>query len=314
MRSPSVDTWLRATAVVMEESDTKRREVDTRLRSHAQKLETLLRCHARQSLRSVPPRVLINEHKLGLSDVISPSRGRVWVHRVGYFHSLLTNEAATRCLESIGEDPEVLFSGSDQLFPLAGRDGDTWRLLPLADSRMSDHIGVSTLVVTADRKLVFWTQGNNAQQSRNQFVSTGSGSADWGDRVGDDLKASLVRGMEREFVEESFGGDRPPPFECRTRVLGYFRWLSRAAKPEFTGVTRITLDAHRLRPNVAEVNRRNRAQLCRDVPTLDELARVLDELLLGEQASVSFWANVPALREAIDEAPDDWSAFLYPQA
>lgn len=310
VRSPAVDSWLRANPVGMEECQTKRDDVDRQLRTHAGMLETVLRCHARKSLRSVPPRALFNEEKLGLSDGISPRRPNVRVHRVGYFHSLLTNEAAAKSLEALGEDPKVVFSGADHLYPVDRANGQAWSLLPLAQSGMSDHIGVSTLVVTRDRKLVFWNQGSNAQQSRNRYVSTGSGSCDWHDRVDADLKATLTAAMEREFREESFGDGVPPPFEHSTRVIGYFRWLSRGAKPEFTGATRIGLDAHRLRPNTAEVNRRGRSRLCRDVPTLECLVRVLGELLETEMASVSLWANALALREAVAEAPADWSAFL----
>lgn len=309
VRSASVDRWLRASPLLMEDSTVKRDEVVARLRGHAGQLETLLRCHARESTRAVPPRVLLNEPKLGLSDGISPARATVRVHPVSYFHSLLTNEAATRSLESLDEDPEVVFSGGDLLFPI-DRSGDSWSLLPLMQSRMSDHIGVSTLVVTRDRKLVFWNQGDNAQQSRNLFVSTGSGSCDWSDRVDGDLKATIVRSMEREFSEESFGGERPPSFECETRVLGYFRWLLRAGKPEFTGVTYVALDAHQLRPNIVEVNRRRRVELSREVPDLAALRQVLDELLASSHASVSFWMNLLTLREAISDAPDEWSDFL----
>ena len=50
---------------------------------------------------------------------------------------------------------------------------------------------------------MFWNQGSNAQQSRNRYVSTGSGSCDWHDRVDADLKATLTAAMEREFREEA---------------------------------------------------------------------------------------------------------------
>ena len=309
VRSSRVDAWLREHEVAMREDRCKREDVDRLLRDHAPMLETVLRCHGRKSLRADPPRVLFNEDKLGLSDGISPSRPEVRVHEVGYFHSLLTNEAATRCLEPRSADPEPVFSGSRLLFPVDRHDG-LWTLRSVAHSRMSDHIGVSTLVVTRDRKLVFWNQGNAAQQSRNSHVSTGSGSCDWSDRVGSDLKATMVAAMEREFLEESFGGEAPPAFARRTRVLGYFRWLSRAGKPEFTGVTHIDLDAPHLRPNIAEVNRRQRERLCRDVPTLPDLIGVLGEVLESDKSSVSLWANALALREAIAESPAEWGAFL----
>lgn len=310
IRSSTVDTWLRANHVAMQECHVKRDDVVRRLRAHAGMLEIVLRCHARKSLRSVPPQALFNEQKLGLSDGVSPGRSCVRVHRVGYFHSLLTNEAAAARLEACDADSQLIFSGADQLFPVERADAHVWQLFPLAQSGMSDHIGVSTLVVTQDRKLVFWNQGRNAQQSRNRYVSTGSGSCDWADRVDGDLTATLVAAMEREFKEESFGGAAPPAFDRRTRVIGYFRWLSRGAKPEFTGVTRVELDAHQLRPNTAEVNRRGRSRLCRDVPTLDSLVGVLGELLDTEEVSVSMWANVLALREAVVQAPAEWSVFL----
>lgn len=311
VRSEALDSWLRKQSQIpMVEDVGKRKDVDLLLRDHANYLESILRCHARKSLRSTPPRVLLNERKLGLTDGPSPDRPSLRVHPTSYFHSLLTNEAATHYLESLGEDPRVLFSGGEHLFPWHTR-AESWRLLALSYSQMADHIGISTLVVTRDRKLVFWSQAENSQQSRNQFVSTGSGSCDWEDRVDGDLKATLIGAMEREFREESFGGKKLPGLKCETRILGYFRWVSRGGKPEFTGVTRADVDSHELSPNTAEVNRRGgRTELYRDVPTLADLVRVLDDLHASPQASVSFWANALALREAIGEAPEDWGAFL----
>lgn len=146
------------------------------------------------------------------------------------------------------------------------------------------------------------------------MAPTGSGSCDWEDTVrarsGEvDLHATLARAMEREFMEESFGG-APVTLRCETRVLGYFRWIRRGGKPEFVGVTRADVDAVDLQPNAAEVNRRGHAALPRDVPDLRALCAVLDELRELPGASVPLWVNAGALRDAIGENPAEWALFL----
>lgn len=56
-------------------------------------------------------------------------------------------------------DAVMTWSGASA-FPATpdASDGEKLRILPIAHSGMADHVGVSTLVVTRDRKLVLWNQ------------------------------------------------------------------------------------------------------------------------------------------------------------
>lgn len=316
LRSSRLDQWLRSTPVAAKVDDQKRTDMEARLRGHARMLEAMLRCRARESYRSDPSRVFFNGSKFGLSDGMAIGRTTVRCHQVDYFHSVVTNEAVTRRLVSDDGIAQQEFSGAEQ-FPVsrqAATAGDQWRLWPLAMSGMADHVGVSTLVVTRDRKLVLWNQSGKALHSRNLIAPTGSGSCDWDDLVENagavDLKATLVRAMEREFVEESFGG-QSTTVGRDTQVLGYFRWIRRGAKPEFVGVTRADVDSFSLRPNPAEVNLRNRAALVHDVPDLAALRACLEELRQAPGLSVPLWVNLLVLVQAIDEDPARWAAFLH---
>ena len=250
LRSKAFDRWLRAHPMPSRIVDadkaagagSKPAVVNRFIRSFARDLEALLRWHARRSSAGGEPQRLFNEAKIGLVDD-APRKldgDRFGIYRTSYFHSLLTNEGVTKVLETRGVVPYRVFEGN-KYFPFESGPGSPIR--SLADSCMADHIGVSTLVVTRDRKLVMWRQSAHAQQSRNRLVATGSGSCDWSDLVEGDLKATLIRAMEREFHEESFGGDRKARVECDTRVIGYFRWVRRGAKPEFTGATWADVDA-----------------------------------------------------------------------
>lgn len=316
LRSPRVDRWLRGAAVRCTVEDRKRDAIEARLRQNAGDLENMLRCRARESFRSEPSRVFFNGSKFGLAEGVAIGDADLRCHRIEYFHSVLTNEAVTRRLVADDGDARATWGGASA-FPAApdvSSDAPKLRLLPIAHSGMADHVGVSTLVVTRDRKLVLWNQSGRAMHSRNLMAPTGSGSCDWKDAVFTgsghvDLHATLARAMEREFLEESFAG-AAASLRRETRVLGYFRWIRRGGKPEFVGVTRADVDAVELQPNAAEVNRRGHAALPRDVPDLQKLCDVLDELRGLPGASVPLWVNARVLREAIDENPAEWASFL----
>ncbi|MHB1274211.1 MAG: hypothetical protein ACYCZD_15875 [Rhodanobacter sp.] len=308
LRSSEVDAWLRHHDVVTEMRTDKRADVEKLLRTHAKSLEAMLRCRSRESYRSDPPRVFLNRRKIGLASGIGLHLEKVDIYEVGYYHSVLSNEAATRCLVTTDGDREVHFHGGD-LYPVISVDGHS-TLKSVDESSMADHIGVSTLVVTRDRKLVIWKQGASTQQSRELFAPTGSGSCDWGDLVSASLRQTVESGMEREFLEESFG-DKRPVFECHTHIVGYFRWIRRGAKSEFVGATWADIEARALSPQALEVSRSRSERHTYDVPDIAALSAVLDTLCGSVQASVPLWVNALALSEAIQEDRKEWAKILH---
>ncbi|MGQ5264422.1 hypothetical protein ACTWLT_27105 [Micromonospora sp. ZYX-F-536] len=125
------------------------------------------------------------------------------------------------------------------------RDGD---LLPLDENNQANVIGVSTLALTTDGKLVLTTQGSQTPSSAGLSAPGGSGSVDLNDIRGPGSKGqSLVHfiacAMQRELVEEASVSYREIEW---TEVLGYFRWLNMGGKPEYVGVTKLTLSSDEL--------------------------------------------------------------------
>jgi 8-oxo-dGTP pyrophosphatase MutT (NUDIX family) len=116
-------------------------------------------------------------------------------------------------------------------------------LRTLAESVLADAVGVSTLAVTADGTLVLVRQSRHNAASAGLLAPSGSGSLDPGDlgsgRTGM-LQDILRRGIERELYEET--GIRPDEIR-NTTVVGFARWLERGAKPEFFGLTQLTVTA-----------------------------------------------------------------------
>lgn len=123
------------------------------------------------------------------------------------------------------------------------------RLLRLDESRLANTVGISCLVVTSDGWIIFVVQSERNAIHPSAIAPSGSGSLDWRD-VTQELKAAsnnqdedsslrdlVFRGMLREVEEETAASsDAIDPKSWI--VTSYFRWLSRGAKPEFTGLAR----------------------------------------------------------------------------
>jgi 8-oxo-dGTP pyrophosphatase MutT (NUDIX family) len=118
-------------------------------------------------------------------------------------------------------------------------------LRTLAESTLADCVGISTIAVTSDSRLVLVRQTSRNIASALLLAPSGSGSLDLRDltghaRTGGSLQDILRRGMERELQEET--GIRPDEIRA-THVTGFARWLERGAKPEFFGITELNAAA-----------------------------------------------------------------------
>lgn len=114
-------------------------------------------------------------------------------------------------------------------------------LRTLAESVLADCVGISTVAFTADSQLVLVRQARLNTASGGLLAPSGSGSLDPRDlSAPGSLQDILRRGMERELREET--GIRPDEIRA-TRVTGFARWLERGAKPEFFGITELSMSA-----------------------------------------------------------------------
>lgn len=114
-------------------------------------------------------------------------------------------------------------------------------LCSLAESVLADGIGISTLAKTTDGTIVISRQTSRNIASPLLLAPSGSGSLDTRDvkpgktEIFQDI---VARGMQRELYEET--GIRPDEMRC-TKVVGFARWLERGARPEFLGVTELSV-------------------------------------------------------------------------
>ena len=111
-----------------------------------------------------------------------------------------------------------------------------------AESALANAIGVSTLAVTADGAFVL-VRGSPGSTWPARCCWPPPGVARWirgisAGRRAATLQDILRRGMHRELREET--AIRPDEIKGTT-VTGFARWLDRGAKPEFFGLTQLSV-------------------------------------------------------------------------
>lgn len=317
LRSFSVDAYLRAGGPVLEEASPSKR-LQHRLEDHADSLEKLLRCKVVSS--NLQKKKFINETKVTLlSDPIYKDHPLL-IAKGSYYRSYLTNDWAGMQLVTCGSYPSVIDSGFSW-FPTAKMETGEIEVVGIEDAPLGNHLGVSTIAITRDRKLVLWRQSRLAQHSPRLLAPTGSGSVDWKDYESLPKPRTLTElakyAMERELTEESFGGERRIGREhiVDTRVLGYFRWLRRGGLPQCVGVTRMRIDAHELSPDIREVDHPEALTLLLHLPASNrlQLQDSVTKLLGHELLSLPLFVTLETLIKALDSKETELEDFLFGQ-
>lgn len=257
-----------------------------------------------------------NEHKACLGTDVLTASSPVGIFHGTYFHGYLTNELATRRISSRDARPAPLYYGSERT--AFGRRGGRCELASIAASGMSNHIGASVLLFTADKRIQYWRQ-SRGEHNVGKANATGSGSCDWDDwaALGADertLPALAARAMERELREESglLGRDmRKEPIDVR--LLGYFRWVRRGGKPEFVGIARSGILSTALVPDVTEVDAPADAAFFLEAQNAATLRREIDALLARPaQCALPLWVALTCLRARCDAEDREVERFLWP--
>jgi hypothetical protein len=187
-----------------------------------------------------------NEDKIRLCTSLTretmTSRQGVTVQQTNYHNGLATNELATsKLLRTHFED------GTEELVcsVFANYVGDR-KLFALSESELSNHIGVTTIIVTADDYLYLQRQGET-QFDPGKITVGASGSADWNDierapdvmdhlsRPRKTLQEVVKFAVEREAAEELWVTTGPG--ESKTTLTGFARYIQRGGKPEFFFIT-----------------------------------------------------------------------------
>lgn len=164
--------------------------------------------------------------------------------RGSYYNSFLTNNIYCVCLNESGFILE------------APRNVRNYGIRLLSESEFSDHIGVSTIIVSSDGYVFLMRHNNKTVVSNNQLLPSASGSADFSDLRDDpDFKSVIIRAVERELREET--GLKGSVID-HTEITGFYRCLERGGKPEFCCITFLNINKidvqELLKPEKAEMS------------------------------------------------------------
>lgn len=181
-------------------------------------------------------RLLFNGEVVGMRADPLPSVGAgsapIRLHRARFFDSECSNELCGMRIVDRATGAEF----DPRLRLLADSAG---RLRSLAESELADVVGISTLAVTTDGDVVLLVQSHRNTASPLLVAPSGSGSLEPKDMAAG-LADTVRAGMERELCEET--GLRRAEIAA-TEITGFGRWLERGAKPEFFGLTRLTVSS-----------------------------------------------------------------------
>ncbi|MGW1677073.1 hypothetical protein [Saccharopolyspora sp. NPDC002376] len=238
----------RGTALLSDEIDRSLRErsFTVRMADEPYRLPPILRATAPHVLPiRARGRLLFNGPVVGMRTDPLPGVGEaeIQLHRARFFDFQCSNELCAMRITNreTGED----FDPRRRLLTDA-----SGRIVTLAASVLSDVVGISTLAITTDGLLLLVGQSDRNAASPLLQAPSGSGSLEPRDLVDADggtrktLADVLRAGMEREFCEET--GVSPDAI-AGTEMTGFARWMERGAKPEFFGLTELSVSSTEIR-------------------------------------------------------------------
>jgi hypothetical protein len=227
--------------------------------------------------RSTRHRMVFNGLVVGmrgdpLPAVAAASGGSLTLHRANFYDAMCSNEICRYLITDRETGAE--FDPRRELLADAGG-----RLRTLAESELSELVGVSTVAVTSDGMLVLVRQSGRNIASEDLLAPSGSGSLEPQDLDGaTSLQDAMRRGMERELCEES---GIPASRIAATRVVGFARWMERGAKPEFFGLTTLSVASGELELDRLARDERLYSANVQQVPV--DLAQLRRELEAGTE-------------------------------
>lgn len=188
-----------------------------------------------------------NEKKFGISKEFEPGDKDILVHKTCYYDSYLTNIIPGKQLIYNRDDTSAVDTITELPYQVS-TDNQIKTLERIGSKSRANEPGVTTICITSSGNIFLWRQTKMAQSNAGLISASGSGSSDWNDCTAffedaDGFRKAIISGMERELWEESCGDRRVSKekflSEVDTRILGYFRWLKKAGKSEFVGLSRL---------------------------------------------------------------------------
>jgi hypothetical protein len=189
-----------------------------------------------------------NGMKLALYDTAEAlaGEGAVTVRKSFYFDALLTAEAfRSRIFRNNLQGEKEVYTDLTTYFPVMrekidGQEGV--RFQPDFYKQVSGHIGITTLLITENRRIAMLHQGSTKAVGSHTVTLGGSGSMNYSDLAEaacpNDLRAAIIYAMARELCEETGMEKYFGEVRRNTLLTGFFRWIDRCGKPEFVGITR----------------------------------------------------------------------------
>jgi hypothetical protein len=272
--SEKINDYLRTTPISIVISSLKQTHIKKYIQKHREILLQYLNHYFFTSLHA--NRQFTNDKKLCLSKDISLNSKHVTCHTGGYYDSFVTNQVSGTTL--LIKDKVHTTITTEHIFPSTEDTEGNHYLSDIASSQMNDHLGCSTIGFTADNYIILWVQASTAQFNKDMLIPTGSGSSNYSDLTHHNLQQTVINTMERELIEESLPDKKIDNKLNKTLLLGFYRWVTRGGKPEFTGITKLPGNAEDYRPNPEEVRTDKHSTLKFKVDTLDQLPNVIADI------------------------------------
>lgn len=305
--SEKVNQYLRTTSLSITMSDLKAMHIKKYIQKHREILLQYLNHYFFTSLAA--NRQFTNDKKLCLSKDINLNSKHVTCHTGGYYDSFVTNQVSGTTL--LIKDRVHTTITTEHIFPSKEDESGNHYLSDIASSQMNDHLGCSTIGFTKDTYIILWMQGSTAQFSKNMLIPTGSGSANYSDLTHHNLQQTLIKTMERELIEESLPDKEVDNTQNKTLILGFYRWVTRGGKPEFTGITKLPGNANQYNANPAEGRSNKYSALKFKVESIEDLPKTINQIKTHNQISTPLYMCLYQLEQMYKINKEELAHFLF---
>lgn len=238
--------------------------------------------------------LLFNETKIRLAsdpDTLLDGHGAAVIQKTTYFDFICSNGLTRFLIAQKDAEPGQVKDMFKEL-----RSAVTGRVIGLARSELSNHLGGGTIAITRTGKLLLSKQGRLSLVASGLLSGTGSGSFDWDDQKDVAHLGDLVkRALERELLEEC---DYVPGDLHGTLLLGFARDLRRGGKPDFYALTFVAAEPKVSRAEVGFIDQHESFDL--DGTTVEALVARLGQIEgeIRSRASAGLMANMHMLVHA----------------
>ena len=307
--SEKVSRFIQTTPLSIHLSNTKTEHIKSYIQKHREILLQYLNHYFFSSLHH--NRQFTNDKKLCLSKDINLNSHHATCHTGGYYDSFVTNQVSGTTL--IIKDKVHTTITTEHIFPAKQDETGEHYLSDIASSQMNDHLGCSTLGFTSDNYLIIGFQDSSSQFSKDMVVPTGSGSSNYSDLVNHSFQKTIIKTMERELMEEiAYSKEQSKQDETlKTMLLGFYRWVTRGGKPEFSGITKLPGSADQYKPNPRESRTGKQTLLKFKVDSIENLPKTLNQIRSKNRLSTPLYMCLYQLEEMHKNHKEELRQFMF---